>query len=290
MDHLLYKLFPKETYIALEKIVTQDNIEPEEIRIRLGQAPVIRCMGKEYLCTELNSTEKDISYILMNATNGAFHAAIDSIQNGFLSLPNGSRLGICGEGAVIDHKIHNMRHVLSLCLRIAHEHHGCAEKLFDSYYCNGFQNTIIIAPPGIGKTTLLRECIRKLSNNGYYVGVADERGEISGMHHGKLSFDLGKRTDVICGIDKPRAASMLLRTMAPDIIAMDEITSLRDLPAIIEAIGCGVSLLATIHGKDIADLYKPLTKEIIETKAFKLAIVIQIQNNERFYKVEQLYD
>ena len=290
MEYFQEKLFPKQLYNTIQQTVFQNKINPEEIRIRIGQAPVVRSMAKEFTCGEVKATERDISYILMNATNGAFHTSIDSIQNGFLSLPNGSRLGICGEGSVMDHKIYNFRHIHSLCLRIARENHGCADFLFESHYCNGFKNTIIIAPPGVGKTTLLRECIRKLSNSGYYVGVADERGELSGMHLGKLSFDLGCRTDVICGIDKPHAASMLLRTMAPDIIAMDEITSLRDLPAITEAIGCGVSLLATIHGNDVADLFKPSMREILETNVFELAITIQIQDNQRIYRTERLHD
>ena len=290
MDHFLRKLFPNEIQKTIQQNIVQNQIMPEEIRVRVGQAPVVRSVGREFRCIEVKIVEKDISYILMNATNGAFHASIDSIQNGYLSLPNGSRLGICGEGSVIDHRIHNFRHISSLCLRIANEIHGCADFFFDSCYRSGFRNTIIIAPPGIGKTTLLRECIRKLSDGGYYIGVADERGELSGMYHGKPSFDLGCRTDVICGIDKPQATSMLLRTMAPDIIAMDEITSMRDLPAIIEAIGCGVSLLATIHGNDVEDLYKPSMKEILDTKAFEIAIIIKIQNDKRIYQMEKLYD
>ena len=289
MEYLFENLFPEQLYCAIHQSIIQNKIKPEEIRIRVGQAPVIRSVGKEFKCDSERVTEKDISYILMNATNGSFHTSIDSIQNGFLSLPDGSRLGICGEGSVMNQKIYNFRHISSLCLRIACEQHGCADFLFESYYCNGFKNTIIIAPPGVGKTTLLRECIRKLSNNGYYVGVADERGELSGMHQGKLSFDLGDRTDVINGIDKPHAASMLLRTMSPDIIAMDEITSIRDLPAIIEAMGCGVSLLATIHGNDVKDLNKPTIADIINTKAFELAVSIQICDNKRIYKPVKLH-
>lgn len=290
MDHYLVRLFPQQIYSSVEKVVVENHIKPEEIRIRIGQAPVIRSTGREFVCSDAIVSEKDISYILMNATNGAFHSSIDYIQNGFLPLPNGSRLGICGEGVMLEQKLYNLHHISSLCLRIAHEHHGCADFLFDSYYQSGFQNTIIIAPPGIGKTTLLRECIRKLSNDGHYVGVADERGELSGMHQGKRSFDLGSRTDVISGVDKPHAASMLLRSMAPDIIAMDEITSLRDLPAIVEAIGCGVSLLASIHGEELEDLYKPAMSEIMDTKAFQIAVIIKIENHQRVYRVERLHD
>jgi len=284
-----YKLFPERISEQVRNCLIKQQINAEEIRIRCGQPIVIRSAGNEYVCEMPEITNKDISYILLNATNGAFHAAIDSIQNGYLTLPNGCRLGICGEGSVLNHKIYNIRHINSLCLRVAAEKIGCADSIFHTCYESTFKNTIIISPPGIGKTTLLRECIRKLSESGYYIGVADVRGEISGMHQGKYSFDLGQRTDVIYGIDKTQAASMLLRTMSPDIIAMDEVTAIRDLPAISEAIGCGVGLLTTIHGKNVNVLSKPSFKGILEMHAFEMAIIIDVQNNKRIYRTEPLY-
>lgn len=287
--NLFYKLFPNQISDRIRHCLNKHQINAEEIRIRLGQPIVIRCAGNEYFCEMPNISNNDISHILLNATNGAFHSAIDSIQNGFLTLPNGCRLGICGEGSVLNHKIYNIRHINSLCLRIAAEKTGCADSIFSTYYESSFKNTIIISPPGIGKTTLLREFIRKLSENGYNIGVVDERGEISGTHQGERYFDLGQRTDVIYGIDKTKAASMLLRTMSPDIIAMDEVTAIQDLSAITEAVGCGVGLLTTIHGKDSSDLLKPSFKEILEINAFEAAIIIEVINNKRIYKMERLY-
>lgn len=290
MEHFIFnKLFPKQISEEIKKIIAAYRIEPEEIRIRVGQSPILRCINKEYVCSNIVITDKDVTHIMMNATNGAFHASIDSIKNGFLPLPNGGRLGICGEGSVIERKIYNIRNITSLCLRIAAEKHGCSDSFFETAYSSGFKNTIIIAPPGAGKTTLLRECIRKLSNIGYYIGVADERGEISGMHEGKSTFDLGCRTDILFGIDKPQASIMLLRTMAPDIIAVDEITSYRDLPAIIEATGCGVGLLSTIHGKNLSDLSKPSFQDILKIKAFELAIIINVVDGKRVYLMERLH-
>lgn len=289
MDLLfLNKILPAEMFAEIHQTISKYRIVPEELRIRVGQAPVLRCSFEEYTCQKPVSP-KDISYIMMNATNGAWHTSLRAIQNGYLNLPHGCRLGICGEGTSIDHQLYNFRYISSLCFRFAKECFGCANSVFQTYREYGFQNSIIIAPPGIGKTTFLRDCIRLLSNEGNYIGVADERGEISGMSQGISYFDLGSRTDIIYGIKKQQAVSLLLRTMSPDIIAMDEITSYHDLPAVKEVIGCGVSLLTTIHGTDLEDLKKPSFREIFDLKVFRYAILISIINKERIYRMEKLY-
>lgn len=271
-------------------MIENNNILPEEIRIKKGQPIVIRSAGKEYTCSEMMISEREINHIMMNATNGAFHSIANHIQNGYLTLPDGCRLGICGEGIMQNNELSGIKNITSICIRIANQVIGCADQLLSSILAPKYQNTIIISPPGIGKTTLLRELIRVLSEKGYYMGVADERGELSGMSCGKSVFDLGNRTDVMFGIAKQSAASMIVRTMAPDILAMDEITSIRDMPAIVEAVGCGVGLLTTIHGTDVSDLMKPSFRPLYELNIFQLAIVIEIRDGCRTYRTEKLYD
>lgn len=233
-------------------------------------------------------TEQDLTYILMNAMNGTLHSAEEALQNGYLPLPNGCRMGICGQGAMEDGAIRSIRSVSSLCIRMARPAIGCADAIYPRIAEPTFRNTIIIAPPGKGKTTLLRELIRKLSRAGHYVSVADERGELSGMCGGVPTFDLGARCDVSVGVPKQQAAIMLLRGMSPDILAMDEITAARDLPALTEAVGCGVGLLTTMHGTDLSALEKPAFREIAGAGVFQRAVIIRLRNGRREYTVEDL--
>ena len=292
MEALLFvlKLFPCRLKDKLTAVIDENELNPEEIRVRLGQDIVIKAASNEYFCEGTAITEYDMSYIIMNATNGAFHSLIHDLQNGFLPLEKGCRLGICGEGIMLENHIHNIQRISSICIRIPHEVKGCSDHFYDEIIAPNFQNTIIVGPPGSGKTTLLREIIRKLSDDGCYVGIADERGEISGIKHGVPTFDIGIRTDIISGIPKSTAASMILRTMAPDIIAMDEITSVKDMPAITEAVGCGVGLLTTMHGRGLYDLEKPSFRPIYELRAFEYAIFIEVENKKRNYILSKLND
>ena len=199
-------------------------------------------------------------------------------------------MGICGNGAGPDGVLRGMDDIHSLCIRIASQQIGCGDALWETWMQNGFRNTIIIAPPGAGKTTLLRELIRRLSVTGYYVGVADERCELSGQFDGRAAFDLGSRCDVITGIPKQAAAMMLLRSMAPQVLAMDEITAFADMEAIKEAVGCGVGLLTTIHGDGILSLRKPGFQALYDAKVFELGILIHNTKGRRDYEVVNLYE
>lgn len=288
--HTVLRLFPNHLSTEIQSTIKELNRTPEELRIRIGQPPVIRWCGGELLCNGSAVTENDLTHIVLNATNGGFHAAIDSIQKGYLRLSGGCRMGLCGDGSAQGGTIRNIRHITSVCIRIAAEQFGCADQILPQLLHPNFENTMIIAPPGAGKTTLLRELIRSLSNMGYYLGVADERGELSGFHQGKPVFDLGQRTDIMTGIRKQQAAMMLIKTMSPDILAMDEITALQDTGAITEAIGCGVGLLTTLHGYDLSALHKPSFAPIFETNAFQQAILIHRTNGRRSYQVKRLHD
>jgi len=286
--HSVLRLFPRRMAEALHDVITGNSIRPEEIRIKINCPIIIRYSGRELHCNQIIASADDIAHILVNATDGAFHAALDEMRNGYLSISGGCRLGICGEGVTHDRKIYNIRNVNSMCIRFAEEKIGCADMFFSELMNDSYKNTIIIAPPGLGKTTLLREIIRKLSSLGVYVGVADERGEISGIYQGKSAFDLGVRTDVITGLPKNVAAEMIIRAMAPDVLAMDEVTSVNDLPAITQAIGCGIGLLTTIHGRALSDLTKPAFRSVYELNVFERAVIIEMVDCRRVYKVVKL--
>lgn len=281
----ILQLLPAELKNILVTEIHEYGMIPEEIRIRLGETVCMRFANGDYFSQSGAVTAAQLRHLMMNATNGAFHTAVETMENGYIALPSGGRMGICGKG---EKGLRNIRCISSVCIRIPRQVIGCADSLYAELTSNGFENTLIIAPPGIGKTTLLRELIRKLSNNGYYVCVADERGEISGRQGTAEGFDLGTRCDVCVGIPKQQAAMMMLRSMGPHILAMDEITALKDLETMTEAIGCGVGLLTTMHGEGIASVKKPAFRAIYDSRAFRHAVIIRAEQGKRVYHVEEI--
>lgn len=283
----IINLFPAEMRNAVLEGMKCLNRVPEEIRVRTGSQICLRVYDTELLCGTY-VTKEQMMYVVGNAAEASFHTAVRYIKNGYIPLKYGGRMGVCGSG--IEGKLSSFADISSICIRVASEAIGCADKLYGELYGASFVNTIIIAPPGAGKTTLLRELIRKLSYNGMYVGVADERGEIAGMYREKPSFDLGPRCDVLSGISKNQGSMMLLRSMSPDIIAMDEITAFSDATAIMEAVGCGVGLLTTVHGDGIASLKKPTFRQLYDAMVFEKVVLVEVVNKKRAYRVVNLYD
>lgn len=282
------KLFPIQLRSELERLTADTHAAPEEIRVRVGKPLTLRRCGSEVFGTK-EVTKSDMLYLIGSAADCSYHAVVRQMKNGYIPLQGGCRMGLCGCGNGADGELRSMDEVNSLCIRIASERVGCADAVWEEWMRDGFRNTVIIAPPGAGKTTLLRELIRKLSVAGYYVGVADEREELSGRYHGQAAFELGPRSDVLTGISKNDAAMMLLRSMAPDIIAMDEITAFADQTAIREAVGCGVGLLTTIHGDGVQSLRKPAFTALYEAEVFEKAILVSIKQGKRCYEVVDLY-
>ena len=178
---------------------------------------------------------------------------IEQLKQGFLTIRGGHRVGICGT-VVMDHdKVKTIRHISGLNIRVAHEVKGCADILYSRCTRMGkLIPTLIISPPGCGKTTLLRDMIRKISDEGQTVGVVDELGA---CYQGVAQNDLGIQTDVMDACEKGQGMNMLIRSMAPDVIAVDEIGSKEDVEALFFCAYRGCSILATAHGKNKESLY-----------------------------------
>lgn len=226
----------------------------QELRLRQGSPPeIVSREGSIWL--EQNCTREDIGFCVQSASRYSPWTA-ESVQRGFLTAPGGHRMGLCGLALYRGGRMTGIREITSLCIRVARDYPGIAEA------APGTGSVLILGSPGWGKTTLLRDLIRIRSEN-EQVGVVDERGELF-----PDGFDTGKRTDILRGCRKGDGLDRLVCTMGPGCIAVDEITSEEDCKALVQAAGCGVTLLATAHAGSrqefiSREIYRPLWEKNI---------------------------
>ena len=262
----------------------------EEIRLRAGKAPSLVISGSEVeILTTHRVTTSELQLVLEIATRASAHTYADSIRQGFVTGEGGCRVGLCGSAVTEENRIAAIRRLSSLCIRIPREKRGCADGILGTLTGDAFKSTLIVSPPGAGKTTLLRELIRLLSDGGTRISLVDERSEVAGSFEGQPCFDVGVRTDVLTGAPKGEGIFLLLRSMAPQLIAFDEITSPEDIEAAETAANCGVALLATAHGTGISDLReRPLYRRLLDRRIFGRAVIIENRRGVRTYTVEEL--
>ena len=252
----------------------------EELRLRVGYEPTVLRDGRERRFCERVCTREDLLCVLERASGASLHAVAEGLREGYLSY-HGVRIGVCGT-ALPKSVGGGFGEYSSLCLRIPREWRGIARELLPRLRENAAGGTLLLSPPGGGKTSLLRELIRCLSEGGLRVGVVDERSELS-------AFDLGCHTDTLVNLPKAEGAMLLLRAMNPQLIAMDEISKSEDVEAVMEIAGCGVGLLATAHAPDPGQmLRRPLYRRLLESGVFTLAVCITGEGGARRYRLEEI--
>lgn len=265
----------------------------EELRLRMGQRLLLLCGAEELFLPTAPVSAQDIQIILERAAEFSLYRCAESIRSGFLTVRGGCRIGLCGTAVCRGGEIATLQDISSLSIRIARELPGVAAEIYPQLWQDGhFESTLIIAPPGCGKTTFLRDLVRLLSTGGAYaplrVAVVDERCEIAATLSGVPQFDLGARTDVLSAAEKTAGILMLLRAMAPDVIAVDEITDPADIQAMVQAGNCGVSFLATVHGRDLEELRRRrVCRELLETELFRRFVILERQGQARRFRVER---
>lgn len=266
----------------------------EEFRLRAGR-PLTVLLPEGETPLDAFVEPEELETLCDIATEFSRYAAAETLREGFLPVRGGFRVGLCGTAVMKDGASTNLKSLSSAAIRIAREKKGIADALAPGLFREGrFASTLILSPPGGGKTTLLRDLVRCLSEGGegcppQRVSLIDERGEVAVMYRGEPQMDVGPRTDVLDACPKALGIPMVLRAMNPQIIAVDEITLREDLRAVAQAAGCGVGLLATIHAADAAELTeKPLYRQLLEERVFRLAVRIVRGPEGRSYEVEEL--
>ncbi len=260
----------------------------EEINIRINRPIILRISdidGRREVLIDYNVTEEFIKETLGYISNFSMYAYEEEVREGFLTIRGGHRIGISGKTVMDGNVVKTIKNITSLNIRIARQVKGCADEVMDIIMKPAFENTLIISPPCMGKTTLLREMVRMLSDEyGYKLGLVDERGEIAACHMGVPQNDIGIRCDVMDGCRKDIGLMMLIRSMSPEIIAVDELGGREDIEAVRLAGSYGGKVLCTIHGDSLATVgNKRYLKELMDEKLFKYYIIIGRNRTARIF-------
>lgn len=287
----VWELLPGPLRELVERLPEGERERIEEVRLRLGR-PLSVVLPEEERFLRGTAVDRGVlTLVLEKASQCSVHTVLEQIRNGFVAVRGGHRLGLCGTGVVENGTLVNLRAVSSLSLRQAREVKGIAAALVSTLFEEGqFQNTLILAPPGQGKTTLLRDLIRVVSGgegcSPLRVGLADERGEVAAVWEGRPILDVGPRTDIMDNCPKSIGLITLLRGMNPQVLAVDEITREEDAEALAQAVGCGAALLATAHGRELADLERRnVYQRLMREELFTRFILIRGVGDRREYTV-----
>jgi len=264
--------------------------EVEEIRLRNGQPVCLRCGARER-----HLTYRMEAVCLQNTLNQliqySYYAYEDDLAKGFITIEGGHRVGICGRMVMKQGLPAVMREISSMNIRLARGVKGCGRKILPEIMKDGKPlNTLIISPPGCGKTTLLRDLARELSENRFHVSICDERSEIGGMYKGQPSFELGPRCDILDGCCKAWGIPLLIRSMGPQVIVTDEIGKPEDVSAVMQCLVSGVILLTSIHGTCLEDVMRSPVGDLVEKKIFQRLVYLSAENGAGTVQEVTSYD
>lgn len=268
----------------------------EEIRLRQGKPLLLGLADRDvFLQAEGRPTQEtgeaywitptDMERLIQLISNSSFYALEEELKNGFITLPGGHRVGLTGKTLLDGGKVKTLKYLSSCNIRISRAVTGSASSVLPYLLDRnggGVYHTILVSPPCCGKTTLLRDLIRQISNGvqelgfpGLTVGLVDERSEIAGCYRGVPQMDVGLRTDVLDGCPKAAGMMMLLRSMNPRVIAADEIGRREDVDALEEVLNAGVKVLVTAHGKNLAELMeRPVLGRLVRSKIIERYVIL----------------
>lgn len=314
MDDSIRTILPLSLQTIIGSLDEKIRQQLEEIRVRENRPleiifhrayHFVDAMGR--LCSPDNAyrpTREDCMKILELLTNFSLYSFEDQLRDGYITVSGGHRVGLAGRTVAENGKIRLIKDISSFNIRIAREIQGAGKHVLPciaDFHLHRIHHTLVISPPQQGKTTLIRDLTRMISygnregatdrptGRGFKVGVVDERSEIAACVRGIPRFDLGPRTDVLDGCPKADGMMMMIRSMSPEVIVVDEVGRPEDAMAIREALHAGVYVIATAHGADLSDVVKrPLFRELMEESVFQRYIVLG--NKHGNGTVEAVYD
>ena len=280
--------------VALE-VRREKKIQTEELRLRVGRPVHLTLPEGEVPLLQTRVTGEDLEQVLDRVTEYSRYTAAETIRQGYLTAEGGFRVGVCGTALPAGERNEGFRDVSSLAIRIPRVCEGAALPILPEVLEEGrLVSTLVLSPPGGGKTTLLRDLVRLLSQGTELlpplrVSLVDERGELAAVYRGSPQLEVGSHTDVLDGCPKALAVPILLRAMTPQVIALDEIALAADVEAVRAAAGCGAALLATVHASSLQELRRgPVGRRLLDCGVFRRIVLISGRGAGRTYRVERL--
>lgn len=264
-NNQLFRYIPKKFRRALH-FIEMDGLE--EIRLRQGLPVMLYYTEGQFFLSPkghlqttaenaLTAVKQDIQEGLELISESSIYAVEHELRKGYITISGGHRVGICGTAVETEQGIGTIKDISGLNYRISRECVGISDKLMDGIMRGGeVLNTLIISPPQCGKTTLLRDIVRNISNRGRKVSLVDERSELAAMSNGYQGYDLGMSCDVLEGALKSEGMLLMLRSMSPEVVVTDELGDVRDIAAVAKIIHSGVSVISTVHCRNREELLK----------------------------------
>ena len=287
LEEEVFRIFPQK--LLKEITIYLDDSKLQEIRLKEGKY-IIVYLGEREIVNNYKVTRADIKFILQRISNYSLFAFEDEIKQGFITMKGGHRIGLAGECVMDGDDVRTIKNITSLNIRLCRQIIGCSKKVVPYIVDDGdVKNTLIISPPKCGKTTLLRDIVRDISQNyGKKVVVIDERSEIAACYEGVPQMTLGIRTDVLDNCIKSKGMIMAIRSLSPEVVVCDELGTDKDIEALIMAYNSGVKIITSIHGYGIGDLEnRRIFKNILDNNILERIIVLS--NREGAGTIEGVY-
>ena len=282
-DEIL-RVLPVKIANEVKSFLLKDSIQ--EIRIKVNKPVIINLSSKEVILNSIVTLD-DIKQILVRVSNYSLYAYEEEIKQGYITIKGGHRIGIAGECVLSQGEVRTIRNISSLNIRICREVKGCSNEVMKFITENNrVFNTLIVSPPKCGKTTILRDIARNISNGmpinslmGKKVSIIDERSEIASCFNGVPQLDVGIRSDILDNCLKKDGMIMAIRSLSPDILICDEIGTEGDMKALNMAFNSGVNIIVSIHGYSIEDIYRRrIFKDLLENSILDRIIVLSNKN------------
>lgn len=289
----VYKMLPDNIKNNVKEFLVLEEVQ--EIRIKIGK-PIIIVLSFQEKILDYIATKDDLRYMISKISNYSLYAFEEEIKQGYITLKGGHRVGLAGECVISKGEVRTIKNISSLNIRICKEIVGASNKVMRLITENNrVYNTLIVSPPKCGKTTILRDISRNLSNGMYQINlkgkkvtIVDERSEIAACYNGIPQMNVGIRTDVLDNCLKKSGMIMAIRSLSPEVLICDEIGTDSDLEALNMAFNSGVNIIVTVHGYDIDDIYnRRIFKELIDNCI--LERVILLSNKKGVGTIEKIY-